>query len=231
MITYPPTNRPCKVPGCLEPLRSVHATLCEKHRQRDRLHGHPQQETITLAHLRPLARTVKAIVARDRTGRVGEALDQLHGLLRGYASGVIAEWTSGRACVRKERDAARELLTVLDATNARECAMLMAALFLLREQQPRLFVNDRAFRFQAARIFRRQTKLSAGAYWDDARQQTKLVYKDLPTKVTDFLGRCVVDAYARFAAHVITQWRQDQERKARADALLDEAFAGLAAAE
>ncbi|WP_155804520.1 hypothetical protein [Magnetospirillum fulvum] len=220
-------GRSCSVPGCTAPARNDHSHLCEAHRQRQRRHGHVRQRGITKALLRPYVARVRGIIDKDTTGQLAAALHQLHALLGDRARQSVADALSGRPGSKWERIAGQEVAKVVEATNALDCAALVAGLFLLRDEEPGQFVSEDGFRFQLARLFRAQTDLAFGSYWDQEAGKTKTVYRDLSPRATAALARWVVDAYARFVGHVVAWDRQERTRQAEALEALDAAFAAM----
>ena len=79
----------------------------------------------------------------------------------GHAKGILAAEKQGRAGVRHERIAAREVVTLGDAVSAREVVVCALAMFVMWEMEPRKFRSDDAFRMQLARRVRRLTEANA----------------------------------------------------------------------
>ena len=222
-----PSGRTCSVPGCTAPARNSHSDRCEAHRQRQRRHGHPRQRTIGKALLRPYLARARTIVERDQTGQLAGALRQLHSLLGDHARQSVADGLSGRPGSKWDRIAGQEVAKVVDATDALDCAALVGGLFLLRDDRPALFVSEEGFRFQLARLFRSQTDLAFGSYWDHETGRCKTVYRDLPPRATATLARWVVEAYARFAAHLVAWDRRERSRQSDALGAIDAVFAAM----
>ncbi|SEH52357.1 phage antirepressor N-terminal domain-containing protein [Magnetospirillum fulvum] len=198
-----PSGRLCSVPGCTASARNDHSHLCEAHRQRQRRHGHVRQ---------------RGIIDKDTTGQLAVALHQLHALLGDRARQSVADARSGRPGSKWERIAGQEVAKVVEVTDALDCAALVAGLFLLRDEEPGQFVSEDGFRFQLARLFRAQTDLAFGSYWDQEAGKVKTVYRDLAPRTTAALARWVVDAYARLVGHVVAWDRQERTRQAEATA-------------
>lgn len=98
----------CSIPGCTKPVRGRRSTMCEKHRQRRRRHGEPEQATISKAELKPYREEVEKTIERDRSGKILAGLEKLKGIMEGYARGVVSDYEHGRPMVRNRVDAARK---------------------------------------------------------------------------------------------------------------------------
>ena len=55
---------------------------------------------------------------------------------------------------------------MLGDTDAVESGVTVAAVFLMRDQERRRRVSDAAFDFELVRIWRSQTRLNFGSYWN-----------------------------------------------------------------
>lgn len=223
---HSPNGRRCSVPGCTAPARG-RGPHCETHRQRKRRNGHVDQHPVTKATLRPYVARVRKIVERDQTGQLAAALHQLHDLIGARGRQIVADAASGRPGSKWERIAAQEAAQVVADTDAIGCAATLAALFLLRDEEPGHFASDEGFRFQLARAFRAQTSRAFGSYWDHESGRTKTVYRDTPPRATALLAGWLVEAYARFAAHVVAWDRAERATQAEAHAAIDAAFAAM----
>jgi hypothetical protein len=96
----------------------------------------------------------------------------------GQAKGILAAEKQGRAAVRHERIAARELATLGDAVSAREVVVCTLAMFVMWEMEPRKFRSDDAFRMRLARRVRRLTEANAAHYFDHIAGKSKRVCRD-----------------------------------------------------
>jgi hypothetical protein len=201
--------------------------MCELHRQRWRRNGEPTQERITKKEVRPYVRQARQIVERDTSGRIETALQQIHGILRDHTAVIVGDAERGRWVAKWQERAAQETLNVLSDVDAVTCGVTIGGVFLLRLVEPRLFKSDRGFTFQLARLFRGQTDLSYGEYYNYQTGKTKKTYKDLPTQVVHEIGRLLIEVYARWAGHLLQIERRERERRHAVRSGLDEGFAGI----
>lgn len=215
----------CVVPGCAVQARSHRARYCEAHRQRWKRHGHAQQRTVTKSILRPYITAAQTILAKRHASHLEPALREIHTFLADHAAQVTRDYLSGKPSQKWGRIAAQEIGKVVEATDPISCAAVVTAMYLLREDQPRMFVDDTGFRFQLVRMFRAQSETAFGRYWDQDTGTSKTVYRDLSRKATEAIGRVIMDAYARLTAHVVSLARAKHTRQAAANDAIDAAFA------
>ena len=78
------------------------------------------------------------------------------------------------------------------------------------------FVSDRGFLFQLVRQFRKLTATGVGSYGDHKTGKVKQVYRDHPPKVTEMMGKKIIEAYAPWVASVVR--RHEAEGKAMEEA-------------
>jgi hypothetical protein len=169
----------------------------------------------------------QAIINSDQSGKLAEGLSRLHDALGAHARQVVHDYLAGKPSQKWGRIAAQEAGRVVEATTPTGCATVVAALFLMQDDDPGRFVGDEGFRFQLVRMFRAQTDLAYGSYWDPRTGSSKTVYRDLPHRATASLGALIVDAYSRLAAHVVGWARAERARKDEADSAIDEAFSAM----
>jgi len=128
---------------------------------------------------------------------------------------------------RWKRRAVDEVLKVLGDTEAVESGILVAAVFLMRDQERRRFVNDTAFDFELVRLWRSQTYVNFGSYWNQATDKVVSTYRPLPRGVVEVMAPYLVAAYSRFASYVIRALKKDLAQQAALRTSLDEGFAPL----
>ena len=219
-------NRTCKVSGCSKPARSPQGTMCEAHRQRWRRHGDPKQQAVSKHDIEPFVKQVRATIEKDSSGRIEAGLNKLRGLLEAHARSVIAESKRG-AMSGYRLKAAHEMLRVLQNVDAVTCACVIAATYLLQEQNPRRFTSDRGFSFQLVRRFRALTDLNAGTYYNNKTGKVHRVYRDLPAQVTELISRTLIHAYQTFIALIVKRARKKAEESELAVELIKKGFGSL----
>src|SRR5206468_3998924 len=71
--------------------------------------------------------------------------------------------------------ALQEVQRVVGDTNPVQAGYAVCAMFVMRhEQRPSRFVDDNAARVQLVRVFRMQTKLGIGSWWDDKHNRVRV---------------------------------------------------------
>ena len=98
-------SRPCRVYGC-----AGHASrfglYCPAHKSALRRHGHPEQDAITKAELKPYVAQVRRRVARNAENATWSHCEARWRAIVDLARGIIAEAERGQAGNRHERSAA-----------------------------------------------------------------------------------------------------------------------------
>jgi hypothetical protein len=116
-----------------------------------------------------------------------------------------------------------EMLRVLNAVDPVRSGLTVAALFLMRDQESHRFASDQSFRFQLVRVWRSQTRLSFGSYYNHQTERVVSTYKPLPPRVIEAIAPLLIETYSRFAGHVIAA----EKRALTPRQTLAEAFAPL----
>ena len=224
----------CIVPGCMTPARilhrvwGIHGRYCETHRRRWRVHGAPTQTSISKHDLKPLIKIARRILERDETGKVDASLGELHTILHDYATEVAVDIERGVAVPKWTGRGAREVLRVTNEARAVDSACLVASVFLLRDRNPQMFANQRAFEFELVRAYHKQVVTAWGRYWSEKGAMSKTVYHELSPRCVEAIAVLLIATYAKWASHVIRLDRQDRQRELVAKLTLDEGFAALA---
>jgi len=91
-------------------------------------------------------RLVQARIDRNRDNPAWGRLDDAWLHIVTHAKGILAAEKQGRAGVRHERIAAREVVALVDAVPPRAVIVCTLAMFVMLEMEPRRFRSDDAFR-------------------------------------------------------------------------------------
>lgn len=185
----------CAVGGCEAPAEG-YGHHCNKHRARERRHGHPEQEGVTVADLRRqtkllgewLARRGNAEAIRDRFRANWKAVVQ-------HAQGELLAMR-GNPFRAYERGAYEDIRKVAGEVNPDEVAMTCVAMGFMWQDQPRRFRSDKAFWVQMGRRFRTLTDHHVASRWDNEAGRVKRVYRDPSAGQAEFLGRLLSTAFA-----------------------------------
>lgn len=195
-------TRICRAPGCAAETSSRYSHYCGTHRGRLRRQGAVDQQAITKTELASYQRLVEARIERNPDNAAWDRLDDAWMGVVGHAKGVLAAEKQGRAGVRHERLAAREVLTLADAVPARAVVVCTLAMFVMLEMEPRRFRTDDAFRTQLARRVRRLTEANAAHYFDPAADKGKRVYRDVAPRAAKVFARWLADALGGAGLHL-----------------------------
>ena len=147
----------------------------------------------TKTELASYQRLVQARIERNPDSAAWGRLDDAWLHVVGHAKGILAAEKQGRAGVRHERIAAREVVTLADAVPARQVVVCSLAMFVLWELEPRRFRSDDAFRMQLARRVRRLTEANAAHYFDDVAGKGKRVYRDVAPRAAKVFAGWLAD--------------------------------------
>ncbi len=223
----------CEVPGCGRPARynpwawrRKNSRWCERCRRLVRKWGDPRQPVLLIKTVRPLIHEVQDVIKRDATGKLEAVATQLCLNLRDHVEEVVTDLDRGRPIPNWTARAARVLLEILTEKSPVECASAAAALFLLREREPRRFVSDDGWRHTFVRTWRKAlSKTAFGSYWDHRRQRALPMYRELPLHVVQNMAALLLTTFAPLGSRIVLL---DQRRGKRGQQAikqaLDEAF-------
>src|ERR1700757_1329611 len=111
--------RICRAPGCASETSSRYSPYCNTHRGRLRRQGAVDQQAVTKTELASYQRLVQARIERNPDSAALGRLDDVWMRIVAHAKVILAAEKQGRAGVRHERIAAREVVTLGDAVPAR----------------------------------------------------------------------------------------------------------------
>ena len=222
-------TRRCAANGCNRSAWTQYARYCGRCRQRRQKHGHPEQIPVRKkTELKKYLKPVKRLLQRGN-------MEKIEAHLRTVAARIEEAAHSPEAVAapfgasRWKQKAVDEILRVLGDTDAVESGILVAAVFLLRDQERRRFVDDTAFDFELVRLWRSQTRLNFGSYWNQKTDKVVATYRPLPRGVVKAIAPYLTIAYSRFASYVTTAFKKDLARQTALRTSLDEGFAPLLA--
>jgi hypothetical protein len=236
-------SRPCaNAPTCGRPARgNLFATsgfgrFCERCRKRADRHGHPQQVPLRTPEVSKYAKRIERLLKkRGNWERIETYLRETASLLAdvvqdpAYAHPLAADGKTGIWVNRWRQRAKDEVLKVLGDSDAVGSSIVVAAVFLLRDLDARHFVSDRGWEFQLVRLWRSQTRLSFGSFYNAKSGKTVATYRDLPPRVVQELALLLVPTYSRFAGYVVAAFHKNLARQAALKENLAEGFAPLLA--
>lgn len=215
MPKMPIPGRSCRVPGCQRPATGYGA-FCNSHKTRDRKHGHPQQETVTAAKLKPYRKVIRDWINQRPKDDVWPVLEEGWRRIVEKAMGELRAWDRGKCMIRWHRLAYEAIRNVADTAEPRDVVETVVAMAFLMMEDERLFRSDRAFRIQLARRFRSLTDVHCGTWFNEATGRVHRCYRDFPPKAAEFLGRFLMETLGTAG---IAIWREiERERQERQEA-------------
>lgn len=220
-----PGYHPCQTSGCGGIARSNIAHHCETCRKRIRASGDARQRTIRKPELRLYVDRAKAAVERGDAPLIRSSLGQIRDHLRAHCQAIMASYLRGQPNNRHLITACVEVLKVCKSAEPEEIALTVAGLHLMRRQDPRSFASDAGFWGQMVRQVRSLHGIAMGRTVTLATGKDRGWYKTLSLQATAMIATMLLEAYARFAAHVLTSEEKEAERKRRPIADLDRGFA------
>jgi hypothetical protein len=164
---------------------------------------------------------------RNHHSPAWDRLDDAWTHLVGHAKGILAADKQGRAGVRHERIAAREVITLADAVLARAVVVCTLAMFVMLEMESRRFRSDDAFRTQLARRMLRLTEANAALYFDPVVDKGKRVYRDLTPRAAKVFAGWLAEALGGAGLHLARLEVADMEKRKQDRLTLRSALAEL----
>ncbi|WP_230531768.1 hypothetical protein [Microvirga roseola] len=154
------------------------------------------------------------------------SLKEITRRLTEYAQAELARFHRGHAMNRHLVTACDQIEKVTKSGDSIETATTIAAMFLLRDQQPRRFASDRGFIGQTVRQFRLPSGIARGVTYDPNTDQTKGWFRPMSRKATEQLGRIIIEAYKPWLVHLKQAEGRLQEEEQRISRDLAAAFDG-----
>jgi hypothetical protein len=196
--------------------------LCERHKRIKRRHGHPEQQGITVAFLSPYRQRVKARMVKNADNPAWGILRQRWERVLGMTQGKGQSPTA-----RHHREAMSELDKLGKDVDAAVICEVALAMYLLQDDQPRRFKSDTAFDFQLVRRVRGLTDANAGEYWDQKKQRTKRVYRDLPPRTVLTLADYFKATFGVAGLYVARLEQEEMDRELMDKVSLQDALESL----
>jgi len=231
---------PCPTPGCGRPrhrnrfARWGVQSHCSRCCQRIRRHGEVDQRAVLQREWRKVATRLRRLVQRGgKADRVELAFRQIASNLAEVTVDDLRQPSqNGKARVwvpRWQAQALDEVQRVLGDTDPIASGYLICAMFVLREADSRRFASDRGFNFELVRMWRKQTRLAYGSWYNPETDTVRGYWKDLPPRVVEYVAELLLVAYSRVAGLALGAVRKERERQAALRDNLNEGFAPLLA--
>lgn len=219
------SQRPCLAPGCKAlRLASTYSPYCPGHRRALTRNGHPLQAPVTLDQLEPHRRAVRGWMKRNPGSPAWAILADRWQGLQDSARALLAQRAAGAVYIRHDIQAAERLLQVAGSVSPQEVIVLALAVYVMLELEPRRFADDRGFLFVLVRRVSKLAPMAVASYWSQKAQRMTSVYRDMPPRVTEVLGRWLVGAFGGPGLQLGRMERQRQEEQVQQGILLADAM-------
>lgn len=190
----------CDVPGCDQPrVQRSSSRYCHTHRYHWRVHGSPLQDRLRIAEVRRYEVDARRVFAHlPKRNRA-----DLEGTAARYCATFREVLTQQQAGQNKYgREAASRLLRVFENEKPLPILTRLSALYLMRQHQPHAFRDDRAFRWQLVRCFRKLTSVADGIYWNSRDQRKQQIVKTIHVRVQELMAEWLVEFSVPFVSEV-----------------------------
>lgn len=216
----------CRVAGCRAHTTSF-GNYCPSHKSALRRHGHPEQDAVTKAELKPYVTLVRRRIEKNPESTVWQHCETRWRAVADHARGIMAEAERGQPGFGFERRAAEEVLRLDGTVDSRSVVEVIFALYLMQDADSRRFRSDDAFRFQLVRRVRGLVEGNARSWVDPASGRAKRAYVELPPRAAKSLASWLVDAFGGIGLHLARLEQRDREAEQARNKDLGEALKEL----
>ena len=194
-------HKTCQAPGCSRACESRFGKFCPAHASRHRRHGHPEQQGVTKAMLKPYFKAVRRIRARNKK-LDWSAVDARWDAVVETAKGIIADIKAGKAYHLGTRQAAASILTIAENVEVKDIIDHVIAVYLMQAFEPTFFRDDHAFNAQLVRILRKTTPANA-LFWTTEAGMEKRAYQELTPSARKILATWITTSLGPVGVHLV----------------------------
>lgn len=224
MPKYPPRTyvgtRPCTSCGRPERKnsrgRNGGRVWCSRCRHAFRRWGDPEQRPVKSGEWKPAARRVENYLARSKKReRLEHALGLVFEAIRDVAldqQRALNTSSTIKGAPWRHR-VVDVLLDVTSNVSPVQAGAVAAGLFLMRDEDPQRFLNDRAFLFALARVWKSQGTLHRHFAWNAKLNRNERYFQDLPILANQHIGQILAEAYTQFAAWSIRRAQRERDER------------------
>ena len=218
-------ERACPTRGCGRPLRLNRFALigvsgrCERCRQRVKRQGHVDQRPVRKLEVQKAVKSLKRLVKRaKKQEQVESALRQLAGNL---ADCTIDDLTQPAPNGRDNKPwvnrwqlaALHEVQRVMGDVDPVQSGYVVCAMFVMAQtERPPRFLTDLAARVQLVRMFRMQTALGCGSWYNETEDRVRVWYKTLPPRVSEYIAEMLTLTYASTVPFFLALIKKEKDR-------------------
>lgn len=214
-----PGASPCPIPGCNKQTVGYHK-YCSKHHWRHHVHGHPLQEPMTLSGLRPFLGQLKIY---ERTAEGRKAIDAVVDHYRKLAleqqaerlEDIRATERTGILHATPRYWMTRIVSEVFDSRDHRQTVLeLLAMGLMLQDHGDVAFKSDRAYWFQLANVFMRNSSAVLKTRFDSKKGKIVSRRKSLNLRAKEACGRWLSQNIVIYGVMIARHW-QSKDQSAR----------------
>jgi hypothetical protein len=203
----------CRITACSNARATRWSSYCTSHRNRNRRHGHPLQDSIKKNTLEPYVDRVRQRIIRNANSEAWSLILRRWEALVRYCAELVAAYRRGLPHQRHQRQAASALLQVSDHVSQTAVMETCLALYLHQDEQPRCYRSDRAFLFQMARRVHSLTETSVGAWFNHRTGKVSKVYRDMPPRATEWMGQWLAEGFGAAGLHLAQLERTKNQQR------------------
>jgi hypothetical protein len=172
------------------------------------------QEPILASQLPPYLSSIDKRQKANPNAAIWGMLVAHWGTLIDRCHSVLATYAAGTPTIRWEQQAAAELVRVADEAKAAEVWRTAAAMFMLRECEPRRFASDNGFVVQLGRRVRHLASVNRGSFFDASTGGVKFVYREPNQRAAVLIGQMLAETFGVAGLRFAEQDRQEAEQRA-----------------
>ncbi|WMS40825.1 hypothetical protein RDV64_12010 [Acuticoccus sp. MNP-M23] len=203
-------KRMCAVSGCTK-MTAGYSRYCTTHRATVRKQGHPEQTAIRRKELASFEEIVAKYLRNNPDAGAWKVLDQMW-RDRVREARRQTEATQSSPSSQTRLAAAREIVKVDRDCHWQEIMAVVAAAWMLQEQQPLRVKSDDAMRVQVARLVRQIVPKGGHRYLDRHGNETaKAPY--IPVRQSEIFGQWLIEAFAALGMRLLDLEKAEQERR------------------
>jgi hypothetical protein len=181
--------RQCKADGCFKYAKGF-SSWCDHHRRNLARHGHPHQQGIKKADLKPYRKVVREYLEKLTSRNPQGILEEIWKRTVDEAQSFIKYAQQGQPYNRHELQAYRAIVALAEQQDGLKVGETLIAMGYWLEFDPSFWRHDNGFRYQTVRMLLRLNPKEAAYNWHDGNM-TRSVYRDVPPRTIEHLWAMV----------------------------------------
>lgn len=200
----------CRVTSCGHARSTSWSLFCATHRKRHRKLGHPEQQRLLEGEFKHYEQIVRSYLARGAPGRA--LIEHLKQRWLTLGDEHISKRAQGRPTIGWHPKALVERNCIAETADLEQVTLRLLAAYVLKEDRPHFFRDDRSFVVLLQRTIRKSVAGSFEQAWHKGRQHEQRRYREIPLQAAVLLGRWMNDAFGApatlFAQECVRQVNQ-----------------------